>query len=117
VTGSVDDGVIRVEHRGPVTVLRLCGEVDADAVEGFSDRCCGVVPAVDVIDSREVTFIGASGVSLLLAVQERSRALGYAGHLVRPAACVQRLIALLGLHLGHSPVPGPRAPVDGVVPS
>lgn len=111
-------GVVGLQRRGRLAVLRLSGEVDADAVEAFWERVSGVPPAVDRIDSTEVTFLGARGVSLLLAVQARSRDLGYAGHLERPAECVEWILALLGLLSVNGRIVEVRGPVDdGEAPS
>lgn len=92
-------GLVDIDRRGAHTVMRLSGEVDAATVQRFRGEVPGVLPAVDLIDAGGVTFMSASGVSLVLAVQSRSRRVGRPGRIDRTTHHLEWLIALLDLRL------------------
>ena len=89
-------GFTVVEHRAGR--FRLVGELDTVSVGAVRDRFVRLGGDVE-LECSEVSFIGSSGLQLLLAIRAACEAGG--GHLVlvNPSRCVVRLLALSGLNV------------------
>jgi anti-anti-sigma factor len=90
-------GSAAVQWEGEHAVLSLTGEVDTFVIDGF-ERLYGTrsVP-VDIIDAGAVTFMSASGISLMLGCLNASTEIGRAVTLRQTSPCVDRLLGLVGL--------------------
>lgn len=95
------DHVALVEPRGELdlaTVQTLAAAVDAAIDETLRAALDGVDgPAQLVLDMRGLTFIGSTGLNLLVALHRRSRHEGFQLTLLAPPAPVDRAIRLCGL--------------------
>ncbi len=76
--------------------LRLVGELDAAGVPEVWARLVGVDGDAE-LDCAGLTFIDASGVRLLVAVQADCHARGAKLSIVNPPRCLTRLLELTGL--------------------
>lgn len=86
---------VQTEPGGPV--LCLAGEVDGTVVAAFQ-RDFEAPISVTAIDAGAVTFIGSSGVALLLRfAQAAAAADGEPLLLRRSARCLDRVLTMMGL--------------------
>jgi len=92
------DQVALVEPRGELdlaTIETLAAAVDAAIAETLRAALDG--PAHLVLDMRGLTFIGSTGLNLLVALHRRSQHEGFQLTLLAPPAPVDRAIQLCGL--------------------
>jgi anti-anti-sigma factor len=88
------------ERRGEATVLVVEGELDLSTVDTLRDtlRSQEARAATVVLDLRRLAFIDSSGLSLVVAEQQRAREDGFRFVVaVGGAPAVQRLFELTGL--------------------
>ena len=92
---------LRVDVRpGDQPVVEVSGEIDLYSSAELRDellrvlRRCG--PQL-ILDLREVTFMDAAGIEVLLATRRRAQLEGGWVRVVRASPCVGRMIALVGL--------------------
>ena len=76
--------------------LRLAGELDLAGVAGVRERLAATDGDIE-LDCSELTFIDASGLSVLVAAHRLCEARGAKLTIVDPSPCVTRLLALTGL--------------------
>ena len=95
------DHVALVEPRGELdlaTIATLAAAVDAAIAEALRAALDGVNgPAHLVLDMRGLTFIGSTGLNLLVVLHRRSQHEGFQLTLLAPPAPVDRAIQLCGL--------------------
>jgi anti-anti-sigma factor len=101
---------VELQRRDHTTIVRPCGELDMatvetlgttldvaiaetlrDALDGFE------VPARLVLDMRRLSFIDATGLHLLVTLDERAQREGFLLTLIAPAAPIDRAIQLCRL--------------------
>lgn len=83
-------------HRsGLWTVVEVEGEMDVQIVALAADLLIGDTTCV-VFDLHGVTFMDASGLSLMLQAQRTAHTAGGSAFLVAPSRSVRRLLALTG---------------------
>ena len=95
VSGDLPGSWLSVLQDGPGT-FRLRGELDVAEVAWASAR---LVPSGGhvVLDCGDLTFIDASGLRLLMAVDQACRRGGGRLRIVNPSRCVVRLLELTGV--------------------
>jgi anti-anti-sigma factor len=93
---STNDGTTFVAEQAGLGSLRLLGELDAAGVPEVWAQLVGVDEDVE-LDCAGLTFIDASGVKLLVAIQAACQARGAKLSIVNPSRCLIRLIDLTGL--------------------
>lgn len=107
--GRLDDGLsvrVATEELG-WTVVTVVGEVDhatAGLLAQMLTRCWAEWPVAVTIDLRQVTFCNAAGLRALLLSSRTARVRGVPLRF-RTAGHVQRLLEIVGLRAGLSPVP------------
>jgi anti-anti-sigma factor len=95
---TVGEGSL-TRHRAQV-VLPLSGELDAANANEAHKRLLGLElrPGGQlVLDLRGLTFTDSTGIRLILRASEHARRCGAGFAVVRPAAEVMRVLALVGL--------------------
>jgi len=94
VSGDLAGSWLTVLHDGPGS-FRLRGELDVAEVAGAAAR---LVPSGGYVelDCSGLTFIDASGLRLLMAVDQACRRGGGRLRIVNPSRCVIRLLELTG---------------------
>ena len=96
-TRSVDPGPsavsVRVRTSNPWTVIAVAGEMDARVVPLVADLV-GINAAHLVFELREVTFMDASGLGVLMDAQRRAIRAGGCVRLVAPSSRAHRLLVL-----------------------
>lgn len=90
-------GSITVEREGVRWLLHLRGEIDRCVIDDFQRTYGARSVAVDVSNTGDVTFMGASGLSFMLRCRKDSTEVGRAAALSQPSRCVERLLGLVGL--------------------
>jgi anti-anti-sigma factor len=90
-------GVITVEEQDGDRVMCLAGEIDVMVVDAF-EAGPGLAPTpVDVIDAGQVTFIGSTGVQLLLRWAQRAEEAGRPIVLRRSSPALDLVLRVTGL--------------------
>lgn len=96
--------LLRIVHEtiGQAIVVHLVGEIDMvtapDAQEHLEKACARAKPAdVVVADLTGVTFIGSSGLSVLLEVDKRCRGLRVQLRVVAPTLATRQPLQVTGL--------------------
>lgn len=83
---------VRVRTSGQWTVITVAGEMDARVIQLLADL---VVSAAHVVfELRDVTFMDASGLSVLMVSRQKAVRAGGCVRLVAPSTPVCRLLAL-----------------------
>lgn len=84
---------VRVRTADPWTVIAVAGEMDARAVPLVADLT-GISAAYVVFELRDVTFMDASGLGVLMTAQRKAVRAGGCVRLVAPSIPTRRLMAL-----------------------
>ncbi|WP_329792444.1 STAS domain-containing protein [Lentzea sp. DG1S-22] len=99
---------VRVATIDAAVVVRIAGEVDAfteAAVRAPLFEALDATPPVVVVDLEEVSFIGSTGLRVLVEACEQARRDGVDLRVVVNTRPLQRLLEVSGLD-GHLPVAG-----------
>jgi anti-anti-sigma factor len=97
VTGP-EPFVVEVQRRDAVAIVQPRGELDLVTVEMLRAALHGIrSPERLVVDLRGLSFMGSTGLQLLVALYQRAQRDGLQMTLVPPAAPVDRAIQLCGL--------------------
>jgi len=107
---SVDD------ERGPATVVRVRGEIDASSVDALRIELDGVVDAGRahvVVDLRDVGFMDSSGLATLLTTRRRAQGLGGEIAVVCGEGVVRHVLELTGLDKVMPIFPTPEEAIAG----
>lgn len=80
---------------GDITVVRVVGQLDLETCPLLEDALNESTPVV--VDLSGVTFIGSTGLSVMLAAHERCTGAGHSFQLAAPSAVVSRVLCISGL--------------------
>lgn len=89
-------GFARSYRQGYWRVVEGTGELDLQALPLLRDLCAGA-PLHVVVDLRQVTFLDAAVLGLLVGIRADQRRTDSAVRLVDPPPMVRRMIAITGL--------------------
>jgi len=104
---------------GQTTMVRLHGELDIEyqpeVVSSF-DHALERHPSVLAADLRGLSFMDSTGVHALIDTERKCRARDVRFLVVRGSICVNRVLAVLGLHRLFEIIPSPEhLPADSAV--
>lgn len=91
---------LAVHWNGHAVVLTVDGEIDmltAPLLEAAARRLLSTATPVVLLDMRDVTFMGVSGVAMLVRTAEAARQVRKQLRLVEPSHAVMRVLGKLGL--------------------
>jgi anti-sigma B factor antagonist len=88
---------VSVDDLGRVAVVRVQGEVDAATAPRVGETVNRLLARKKrvVLDLQHVDFMDLHGLGVMMRATRRARADGGSFAIARPAACVQRLVALV----------------------
>jgi anti-anti-sigma factor len=104
-------GLIAVEREDGASVLRMAGEIDAEAVAVYeAQHVASEAPGISLVDLTEVTYLSSAGLGLLLRETRAARERGdipTCRGISRPAGRILRLAGVANLfRIAHrTPVP------------
>jgi anti-sigma B factor antagonist len=91
---------VALRTEGDTGIISLQGELDMATVDHLDEAfelAAGSVPAVLLVDLRELTFMDSAGLAWLLGARERCRGMGCRLVLVRAGRSTQRLLQVAGV--------------------
>jgi anti-anti-sigma factor len=105
---------ILVDHRDQLTVMRVLGEVDAATAPRMGEALNRLLVRRSnvVLDLHEVEFMDLHGLAVLMRASRKVRVDGGRFQIVRPAACVKRLVSLVHAESELPIIPDGYGPLD-----
>ena len=96
---SVESFGVQTGEQGSTRVVRVSGEIDILSAPALRDA---LLPALEsapsvVVDLSEVSFLGSSGLAVLVEAREQAQRDGHELRLVRPSRIVTRALEATGL--------------------
>ncbi|WP_240777245.1 STAS domain-containing protein [Nonomuraea basaltis] len=82
------------------TIVRLSGEIDVFTTQALRQQLLNTLrysTSLLILDLSEVSFCDASGLTVLVGIQDRARAQGITLALTAPRPCMSRLLHITGL--------------------
>jgi anti-anti-sigma factor len=101
---------VRAWDDAAVHVVRVTGEFDLAAADGFREASDREDAELVVVDLRDVTFLDSSGLSELIVLHRRVEAHGARLAILRPTGEADRLFQITGID-GHLPLYDESVPV------
>ena len=101
-TRRSEDGLVVATRGSPwVRVVEATGSVDLLTAPAFADHLCVAlaegIPVIVVVDLRQVDFLAAAGLSVLVAADSQARAQQITLRVVASTHAVRRALSITGL--------------------